>query len=381
MSKSICKLGLVGCGSIAQAVHLNILAQLPGVELVALAEPDPQRQSSANRRVPSARAYADYRALLESADIDGVVICLPSALHAEATLAALAHGKHVYLEKPIGVSMPEARAVVSAWQQAGVVGMIGFNYRFSPQYAAAKAAIQAGQLGEIISARSVFSYPVGTAPAWKQKRATGGGILLDLALHDVDLARFLFDAEVETVAAEVRSHRYEDDTAAIQCQLNNGVMFQLFTSMSTVDEARWEIYGQGGKLIADRYQETAIQIIQPQRATSRREQLNVSVRSALRSLNLRKIIAPTLEPSYQGALTAFVEAVQSAQAMDSGFTGSASTESGSMGAGFAGPDFMDGLQALAVIEAAETAAKSGTVVAMADAAAGRSPVFNPAPAL
>ena len=114
MSKSICKLGLIGCGSIAQAVHLNILAQLPGVELVALAEPDPQRQASAKRRAPSAQAYADYRALLERSDIDGVVICLPSALHAEEAIAALAHGKHVYLEKPIGVSLLEkGRSVIA----------------------------------------------------------------------------------------------------------------------------------------------------------------------------------------------------------------------------------------------------------------------------
>ncbi|MEL6383476.1 MAG: Gfo/Idh/MocA family oxidoreductase [Cyanobacteria bacterium J06626_18] len=359
MDKSTCKLGLIGCGSIAQAVHLNILTRLPGVELVALAEPDPQRQASAQRQAPSAVAFADYRVLLERSKVDGVVICLPSALHAEAAIAALDHGKHVYLEKPVAVSTEEAAAVVTAWQQAGVVGMIGFNYRFSPQYIAAKAAIQSGQLGELVSARSVFSYPVGTAPAWKQKRASGGGILLDLALHDIDLARFLFDAEVQTVAAEVRSHRYEDDTAALQFQLTNGVMFQLFTSMSTIDEARWEIYGQSGKLIADRYQETAIQIIPPQRPLSRRAQLGVSLQAALRRLNWRKIIAPTLEPSYQGALAAFVEAMQLGQPVR--------------------PDFTDGLRALAVIEAAETAARSGSVVSLAGEGRSRSP--NPVPAV
>ncbi|MEO1300605.1 MAG: Gfo/Idh/MocA family oxidoreductase, partial [Cyanobacteria bacterium J06636_16] len=317
------------------------------------------RQASAQRQAPSAVAFADYRVLLERSKVDGVVICLPSALHAEAAIAALDHGKHVYLEKPVAVSTEEAAAVVTAWQQAGVVGMIGFNYRFSPQYIAAKAAIQSGQLGELVSARSVFSYPVGTAPAWKQKRASGGGILLDLALHDIDLARFLFDAEVQTVAAEVRSHRYEDDTAALQFQLTNGVMFQLFTSMSTIDEARWEIYGQSGKLIADRYQETAIQIIPPQRPLSRRAQLGVSLQAALRRLNWRKIIAPTLEPSYQGALAAFVEAMQLGQPVR--------------------PDFTDGLRALAVIEAAETAARSGSVVSLAGEGRSRSP--NPVPAV
>ena len=359
MRKSTCKLGLIGCGSIAQAVHLNILTRLPGVELVALAEPDPQRQASAKREAPSAVAFSDYHALLEQSNVDGVVICLPSALHGAAAIAALDQGKHVYLEKPIAVSTEEADAVVTAWQRAGVIGMIGFNYRFSPQYIAAKKAIQLGQLGELVSARSVFSYPVGTAPAWKQNRASGGGILLDLALHDIDLARFLFDTEVQTVAAEVRSHRYEDDTAALQFQLTNGVMFQLFTSMSTIDEARWEIYGQGGKLIADRYQETAIQVIPPHRPNSRRAQLSISMQSALQRLNWHKIIAPTLEPSYQGSLAAFVEAIQSGQSVH--------------------PDFTDGRRALAVIEAAETAAKSGAVISLADIEM-RSLSSNPIPA-
>ncbi|MDB9529341.1 Gfo/Idh/MocA family oxidoreductase [Oscillatoria sp. CS-180] len=352
MPKPTCKLGLIGCGSIAQAVHLNILTRLSGVELVALAEPDPQRQEAAKRQAPSAIAYTDYRDLLQQSAIDGVVICLPSALHAEAAIAALDQGKHVYLEKPIAVNTQEAQAVIAAWQRAGTIGMIGFNYRFSPQYRAAKQVIQSGQLGKLVSARSVFSYPVGTAPVWKQKRASGGGILLDLGLHDIDLARFLFDAEVQTVAAEVRSHHYEDDTAALQFQLSNGLLFQLFTSMSTIDEARWEIYGQNGKLIADRYRDTQIQIISPHRASSRRAQLSISLQSALRSLNWRKMIAPTLEPSYEGALAEFVDAVLSGRP--------------------AYPNFTDGLRALAVIEAAELAAQSGSTISLTEATQERS---------
>ncbi|MEM8504158.1 MAG: Gfo/Idh/MocA family oxidoreductase [Cyanobacteria bacterium P01_D01_bin.1] len=349
MSKSICKLGLIGCGSIAQAVHLNILLRLPMVEVVAFAEPDFQRRTAVEKRVPGAIAYTDYRELLEHPDLEGVVICLPSAMHAEVAIAALQQGKHIYLEKPIAISTPEAEAVIAAWQQAdavsNVVGMIGFNYRFNPLYTAAKQVIQSGQLGQLVSARAVFSYPLGTAPPWKRKRVSGGGILLDLALHDVDLARFLFNAEIDAVSAELQSHGYEDDTAAIQLRLNGGMLIQIFTSMSTIDEARWEIYGQQGKLTADRYRETAIELTLPQRPYSRRSQLGTSVRAAVRALNLQKILSPTLEPSYQQALTQFATAIQSGQAVS--------------------PDLQDGLRALTIIEAAETAARTGKTVSLA----------------
>jgi len=347
MPKLTCKLGLIGCGSIAQAVHLDILARLPQVELVALAEPNPERRTQAQRRVPSAIALPDYGDLLDNPNIEGVVVCLPSAMHAEVAIAALERGKHVYLEKPVGVNSAEAKAVIAASEKAQVVGMIGFNYRFSPLYQAAKAAIQAGQLGQLVNARAVFSYPPGTSPLWKQKRASGGGILLDLALHDVDIARFLFDAEIETVAAELRSHLYEDDTAALQLGLSNGVMIQIFTSMSTVDEACWEIYGQQGKLTADRYRETHIEITPSHRPSSRTAQLRTSLGQAMRSLNPRKLLAPTLEPSYQRAIAHFVAAIQTGQPVQ--------------------PNFTDGLKALAIIEAAETSARTGEVVSLAEA--------------
>ncbi|MEL7225064.1 MAG: Gfo/Idh/MocA family oxidoreductase [Cyanobacteria bacterium P01_D01_bin.36] len=344
MAKSICKLGLIGCGSIATAVHLNILLSLPTVEVVAFAEPNQQRRTSVEQRVPGAISYTDYKDLLEHPDLDGVVICLPSAMHAEVAIAALQRGKHIYLEKPIAISTTEAEAVIAAWQQAKVVGMIGFNYRFNPLYTAAKQVIQSGELGKLVGARAVFSYPLGTAPPWKQKRASGGGILLDLALHDVDLARFLFDADIESVSTELESHGYEDDTAAIQLRLSSGMLIQIFTSMSTIDEARWEIYCQQGKLTADRYRETDIEITSPQRPYSRRNQFGNSIRSSLRALNLKKILSPTFEPSYQEALTRFAAAIQSGQAVS--------------------PDLYDGLKALTVIEAAEASAHTGKAISL-----------------
>jgi myo-inositol 2-dehydrogenase / D-chiro-inositol 1-dehydrogenase len=137
----VLKVGLVGCGRVAQLVHLNILTRLPGAELVALAECDPDRLKQASRRAPGAVTFADYQELLDFPAVDAVVICLPNALHAEATIAALQHGKHVYLEKPLATNPTDGRRVLEVWRRAGLVGMIGFNYRLNPLYQAARQYI------------------------------------------------------------------------------------------------------------------------------------------------------------------------------------------------------------------------------------------------
>src|SRR5262245_16729525 len=103
------KVGLIGCGHIAQSTHLHVLTRLPDVDLVALAEVDATRRYEASRRAPAAIAVADYQELLALPDVEAVVICLPNALHADAAIAALEARKHVYLEKPLATTLAEGR--------------------------------------------------------------------------------------------------------------------------------------------------------------------------------------------------------------------------------------------------------------------------------
>jgi myo-inositol 2-dehydrogenase/D-chiro-inositol 1-dehydrogenase len=339
------KVGLIGCGRIVQLVHLNILTRLPDVKLVALAESDVQRRGEAGRRAPSAIAFADYQELLKRSEVDAVVICLPTALHAEATVAALEQGKHVYLEKPLATNLDEAQRVVTAWRRAGVVGMIGFNYRFNALYKAVRHAVEAGQLGPLVAARSVFSTPSHPLPAWKQARPSGGGVLLDLASHHIDLVRFFFKQEVQTVSAGLRSQRAEQDSAMVHLQLADGLLVQSFFSHSAVDEDRFEIYGQAGKLAVDRYRSFGVEIIETGREFSRLRR----VAQGLRSLRngpylLKKLLAPGHEPSYHEALFRFVSAIR--------------------GNEVAAPDLLDGYRSLEVICAAEQSARTGQSVSL-----------------
>ncbi|HEV2914798.1 MAG TPA: Gfo/Idh/MocA family oxidoreductase [Pyrinomonadaceae bacterium] len=341
------KVGLIGCGQIAQTAHLINLMGLPRVELVAFAEPEPERRRAAAVIAPTAAAFTGYEELLESAGVEAVVICLPNALHAAAAVAALERGKHIYLEKPLALSLNEAQAVIEAWQRAGVVAMMGFNYRFNKLYETVRGHVRSGTLGRLLFARSVFSTAARAGlPLWKRARRTGGGVLFDLASHHFDLLRHLFGQEVLEVFGEIRSCGSEGDSAVLQMRLTDGMMVQSFFSSRAVDEDSFEIYGEEGKLSVDRYVSIEARIRRPTLAGLRRGQLRHGLRSLARSRYLlEKVRAPLHEPSYRAALSSFIHAAQSATPL--------------------APDLFDGYRSLAIVEAAEESARTGRPIPVA----------------
>ena len=167
------RIALLGCGAGALRHHLPILARMPDALLVAVAEPDPRAATAALARAPGARGFADWREALADADVHAAIVCLPSADHAEAALAALARGCAVYVEKPLATTLADADRVVAAWRASGLVGMTGFNYRFIPLYDAARRAIAAGDLGRLISVRT-HVHALATRPPGLEARARGG---------------------------------------------------------------------------------------------------------------------------------------------------------------------------------------------------------------
>ncbi|MCS6859689.1 MAG: Gfo/Idh/MocA family oxidoreductase, partial [Abditibacteriales bacterium] len=169
----------------------------------------------------------------------------------------------IYLEKPLATNLDEAQTVLTAWRTAGVVGMVGFNYRFHPLYERIRQHVQSGKLGALVGARSVFCTPARPLPTWKQFRHSGGGVLLDLASHHVDLVRFFFGQEVREVSAALRSQRSDDDSAMLQLRLDDGLPVQSFFSMNAVDEDRFEIYGTAGKLAVNRYRSLDVEFTDP----------------------------------------------------------------------------------------------------------------------
>jgi len=334
---------LLGCGRIAALFHLPILAGLEGSILRAVAEPDPGRRAAAGARAGTVTVVDDYRTVLADVDVDAVVVCLPSGLHAEAACAAFEAGKHVYLEKPIATTLPDARCVQAAWRSAGTVGMIGFNQRFDPVVTALRRAVEEGQLGTVTGARIMLGAATRTPPAWKQHRVTGGGVLLDLGSHAADLTRFVFGQEVRSVTATVMSHRFEHDTAALTMVLWDGRLVQAHLTSTAAQESRCELLGERGRLVADRYAGTLeLQPPLPPYSAVARARRGLRSLRRLPSHAIALVAPPHDAHPYRAALHAFIGAVRGERPCS--------------------PDLDDGYRSLAVVAAAEEAALRGRSV-------------------
>ena len=350
------RIGVLGCGGIARVAHLPSLLRVAGTDVVALADTDASSLAAAQSIARGARAVADYRDVLALPEVDAVIVALPPALHADATIAALRHGKHVYVEKPLATSVSEAALVLDAWHGTGLTAMTGFNYRFNPIVREARARVAAGELGTLVAARTVFTTPPRTLALWKQRRATGGGVLLDLAVHHIDLVRFLLGADIASVFAELRSDRSEDDSAFLQLSLTNGCRAQCFFSLASVDDDRFEIYGSAARLTIDRYRSLRVGITAGIGGAITNAVARAAGEMSALPHALAKLRAPMQDPSFPAAMEAFVQAVRDRTPMT--------------------PDLRDGYSAIAVVDAAERSARSGQVVTLeprVSEAAARSP--------
>jgi predicted dehydrogenase len=186
--------------------------------------------------------------------------CGPNALHSAPTIAAATAGKHVLCEKPLGLDATESHAMWRAAEDAGVVHMCGFNYRFVPAVRRAREILEGGDLGEIVHFRARYLQSWGwEAPTdiWRFYRAQAGtGAIGDLGAHVVDLARYLV-GEIESVSAVVRTYvedREVDDAFVAAVELANGAIGTLEASrlaLGRVNQNTFEINGSRGSIAFD----------------------------------------------------------------------------------------------------------------------------------
>ncbi|GAA3909698.1 Gfo/Idh/MocA family protein [Actinoplanes auranticolor] len=213
MSREALGVAVAGFGWMGR-VHTQSYLRVPhhfpqlGVrpELVAVADEVPGRAAGAAEQYGFAAAVLDWRDLATDPRIRAVSITAPNFLHRELGVALARAGKHIWIEKPVGLDAADAQAVAAAVREAGVQGAVGFNYRNAPAVAAARDLIAAGELGTVTHARfRLFSdyaaHPEG-ALSWRFERARGGsGVLGDLAAHGVDLVRHLL-GDIDALVAD-----------------------------------------------------------------------------------------------------------------------------------------------------------------------------------
>ncbi len=255
-------LGLIGCGRVAIERHLPALRQIDGFRLLAAADPDRQRLDRVADLCGIADRQLDYRALLERSDVEAVGILTPTASHLDIALAALAAGKHLLIEKPLALTAAECdRLIDQATTSPGKV-VVGFNLRWHRLVRRARALLATGLLGRVTAIRSTYTHErTGRdAPDWHRRRESGGGVLLNEAVHHFDLWHNLLGVDVTDVCAATRhSSHYQDETSVVAATLTDGILATGLFAFHTSPNSEIEIYGENGRLHLDCYRFDGLQ--------------------------------------------------------------------------------------------------------------------------
>ncbi|WP_419871956.1 Gfo/Idh/MocA family protein [Candidatus Pristimantibacillus sp. PTI5] len=250
------KVGVIGCGSIAQHRHLPEYALNPNVELVAVCDIAPERAKEVAAKY-GVKVYTSYEELLQSGTVEAVSVCTPNYLHAPITIAALNAGIHVLCEKPMSTSEEEAKAMIKAAAQSGKKLMIAHNQRFVPSHQKARQLIASGEIGKIYSFRTAFGHggPEGWSVEGKegwffQKEKAFVGAMGDLGVHKTDLLRYLLGEEITEVGAFVETSAKDfadvDDNAVCVLKTESGIIGTLAASWAYVskEDNSTIIYGE-----------------------------------------------------------------------------------------------------------------------------------------
>lgn len=192
-SKQPVRVGFLGAGNIAEA-HLSAMGPDVDVEAVAIADVNETLASERASKHGIPNVYTDYRKLLENPNVDAVVVGLPNFLHAPVSIEAMQAGKDVLCEKPMAIDVDDATKMVETANSTGRTLMVAQNYRYQPEMRALKNLIEQGRLGDIYLVKVGWFRRKGI-PGWgswfTQKEKSGGGCLIDIGVHMLDVAWYL----------------------------------------------------------------------------------------------------------------------------------------------------------------------------------------------
>ena len=231
------RIGVIGVG-VMGSNHARVLTGLPGAELVAVADPD-LKQAEFVASALGCAAVGSFAELLDL-NVEAVTIAAPTHLHHDIAVACIARGVHVLVEKPIASSVEEGRDIIAAARRAGVALMVGHVERFNPAVEALKEALRNEDILSIAITR------VGPFPP----RMSKIGVVIDLAVHDIDLIRWFTDSEIVEVQPQLTSAVAErEDIALLQFRTASGVLAHINTNWLTPFKARTVIVATRGKYI------------------------------------------------------------------------------------------------------------------------------------
>ncbi|MGL4290977.1 MAG: Gfo/Idh/MocA family oxidoreductase [Phreatobacter sp.] len=220
------RVGVIGCGVMGKN-HARVFSELAGVSLVGVADPDAEQVEFVTSRL-GCGGFATLDALLD-AGIDALTIAAPTQLHTPIALQAIARGIHVLVEKPIAQSVEEGSRIIDAAAKAGVTLMVGHVERFNPAVQSIKQAVADEEILSIQITR------VGPFPP----RMSDIGVVIDLAVHDIDLIRWFTGSEIAEIQPQTNSiHAAREDIALLQFRTVSGVLAHINTNWLTPFKAR-----------------------------------------------------------------------------------------------------------------------------------------------
>ncbi|NQU97752.1 MAG: Gfo/Idh/MocA family oxidoreductase [Chloroflexi bacterium] len=251
MPGEIVRYGLISTAQIGLNAHVPAARESANSEIAAISSRDEAkaRKAAAKHGIP--RWYGTYEGLLADPDLDAVVNTLPNSMHCEWTIKAAEAGKHILCEKPLAVTMAEARRMIEAARANGVLLVEAFTHRWNPQMRRVREMITGGVLGEVTSLESVLTFPLRD---WKNdvriKPELAGGSLMDAGCYPLYAVRFVMGAEPVRVTAIARSKgdRGVDTTFSGLLEFPTGAVAHITSSLEQSRRCTLEVIGTDGQV-------------------------------------------------------------------------------------------------------------------------------------
>ena len=258
MSKKV-RWGVIGAGGIADRRTIPGMMLCDNAELVAVMEINMELAEKCRAKWGCKKAYDNEADLLADPEIDAVYIATPVVLHAKQAMAAADAGKHILIEKPLAMTSEEGQKVVEYCESKGVKIAAGLMMRFGAYVQAMKKAVAEGKIGKPVSAYAQFTCWYPDMPGnWRQsKKNGGGGAMMDMGVHCIDLLQYILGTKVKDVAAfhDTLTFNYEvEDSSTVLLRMENGAQCVVQSNFNIPDDAaKWriELFGDQGRLIGD----------------------------------------------------------------------------------------------------------------------------------
>lgn len=252
------RVAVIGCGRIAQDVHLPAYMENPKSRLIGICDVNEDLLRRVGERFNVANLHVDYLELLESHMVDAVSICTPAATHSEIAVAAAENGIHVLCEKPLASNMEEGERIAKAVQENRIKFMVGFNYRFLPNHVMTKKFVDDGKIGKPILANGKVVAADPHGPSYRRKMALG--ILSELGSHLADLLIWMMGPPKEVYAtfATTEENPSIDDSALVLIKFGSNALGSISLAWLNLPDYQAmansrliEIVGTKGKIESD----------------------------------------------------------------------------------------------------------------------------------